>query len=142
MLTRPEQSATIALQALVDELGAPDVAIPDNGPKPAIPRGAPTPELLATTVAAVLPDNAVIVDESVEFAALRDCVHAAAGASLRELVAFDVYRGSGIESSRKSVGLGLILQEKDRTLTDEETDRVIAAVRVALTRGFGATFRE
>ena len=87
-------------------------------------------------------DLAVIVDESVEFAALRDCVHAAAGASLRELVAFDVYRGSGIESSRKSVGLGLILQEKDRTLTDEETDRVIAAVRVALTRGFGATFRE
>ena len=61
-------------------------------------------------------DLAVIVDESVEFAALRDCVHAAAGASLRELVAFDVYRGSGIESSRKSVGLGLILQEKDRTL--------------------------
>ena len=87
-------------------------------------------------------DLAVIVDESVEFAALRDCVHAAAGGSLRELVAFDVYRGSGIESSRKSVGLGLILQEKDRTLTDEETDRVIAAVRVALTRGFGATFRE
>ena len=87
-------------------------------------------------------DLAVVVDESIEFAALRECVHAAAGASLRELVAFDVYRGSGIESSRKSVGLGLILQEKDRTLTDDETDRVMTAVRVALTRGFGATFRE
>ena len=67
VLTRPEQSATSALQALVDELGAPDVAMPDNGPKPAIPRGAPTPELLATTVAAVLPENAVIVDESVSY---------------------------------------------------------------------------
>ena len=87
-------------------------------------------------------DLAVIVDEAVEFAALQACVVEAAGATLRELVAFDVYRGSGIESSRKSVGLGLILQEKDRTLTDDETDRVIAAVRVALTRGFGATFRE
>ena len=87
-------------------------------------------------------DLAVIVDESVEFAALQACVHEAVGATLRDLVAFDVYRGSGIESSRKSVGLGLILQEKDRTLTDDETDRVIATVRLALTRGFGATFRE
>lgn len=67
MLTRPEQSAEIALQALVDELGAPDVTMPDNGPKPDVPRGAPTPELLATTVAAVLPENAVIVDESVSY---------------------------------------------------------------------------
>ena len=66
-LTRPEQSAEIALQALVDELGAPDVKMPDNGPKPDVPRGAPTPELLATTVAAVLPENAVIVDESVSY---------------------------------------------------------------------------
>ena len=73
---------------------------------------------------------------------MRSCVIGAAGETLRELIAFDVYRGTGIESSRKSVGLGLILQEKDRTLTDDETDRVIAAVRVALTRGFGATFRE
>jgi acetolactate synthase-1/2/3 large subunit len=67
VLTRPEQNAALALQALVDELGAPDVAMPDNGPKPAIPRGAPTPELLATTIAAVLPENAVIVDESVSY---------------------------------------------------------------------------
>jgi acetolactate synthase-1/2/3 large subunit len=41
--------------------------MPDNGPKPDVPRGAPTPELLATTVAAVLPENAVIVDESVSY---------------------------------------------------------------------------
>jgi len=87
-------------------------------------------------------DLAVLVEESVAFEALRACVTEAAGAPLRELVLFDLYRGSGIESSRKSVGLGLILQEKDRTLTDEATDRVIAAVRSALTEGFGATFRE
>lgn len=87
-------------------------------------------------------DLAVVVDESVEFSALRSCVIGAAGEALRDLIAFDVYRGTGIESSRKSIGLGLILQEKDRTLTDEATDRVIAAVREALTRGFGATFRE
>jgi phenylalanyl-tRNA synthetase beta subunit len=40
------------------------------------------------------------------------------------------------------VALGLILQDKKRTLTDEDTDRVIASVRKALSQGLGAGFRE
>jgi acetolactate synthase-1/2/3 large subunit len=67
VLTRVEQNAEASLQALVDELGAPPAAIPDSDPKPAIPRGKPTPEGLATAMAAVLPEHAVIVDESVSF---------------------------------------------------------------------------
>jgi len=67
LLSRVEQNAEAALQALCDELGAPSVAIPSNGPKPSIVKGKPTPEDLATTIAAVLPDNAVIVDESVSY---------------------------------------------------------------------------
>jgi acetolactate synthase I/II/III large subunit len=67
VLSRPEQSAEGALQALVDELGAPEAAIPDNGPKPARASGKPTPENLATTIAAVLPDGAVVVDESISY---------------------------------------------------------------------------
>jgi len=55
---------------------------------------------------------------------------------------FDVYRGAGIESGRKSVALGLILQDKDRTLTDEDADRVVAQVRDALRASCGAVFRE
>ena len=67
VLSRIEQNPEAALQALVDELGAPPAEIPSNGPKPAIVKGKPTPEDLATTVAAVLPDGAVIVDESVSY---------------------------------------------------------------------------
>lgn len=67
VLTRPEQNAEAALQALVDELGAPAAAIPGNGAKPDVPRGKPAPETLATAVAAVLPEGAVIVDESVSY---------------------------------------------------------------------------
>jgi len=67
VLTRPEQNAEAALQALADELGAPAAAIPDNGPKPSVVTGKPTPENLATTIAAVMPDNAVVVDESVSY---------------------------------------------------------------------------
>jgi acetolactate synthase-1/2/3 large subunit len=67
VLSRIEQDAEAALQALVDELGAPPAAIPDNGPKAEIGRGKPTPEALASTFAAVLPEGAVIVDESISY---------------------------------------------------------------------------
>ena len=67
VLTRFEQDAQTALQALVDELGAPPADIPGNGPRPSVPSGKPTPENLASTVAATLPEGAVIVDESVSY---------------------------------------------------------------------------
>jgi acetolactate synthase-1/2/3 large subunit len=67
VLSRFEQNAEAALQALVDELGAPPAGIPGNGPKPSIVKGKPTPEDLATCIAAVLPEGAVIVDESVSY---------------------------------------------------------------------------
>jgi acetolactate synthase-1/2/3 large subunit len=67
VLTRYEQDPEQALAALVDELGAPQAAIPDPGPRPQPGRGAPTPEGLALTVAALMPENAIVSDESVSF---------------------------------------------------------------------------
>jgi acetolactate synthase-1/2/3 large subunit len=67
VLSRPDQDAEVALQALVDELGAPRVAIPDPGPRPDPGRGPVTPEGLAQTLAALMPENAIISDESVSF---------------------------------------------------------------------------
>ena len=67
VLSRPDQDAEFALEALVDELEAPPAEVPDSGPAPRIIFGKPTPENLATTIAAVLPDNAVVVDESISY---------------------------------------------------------------------------
>ncbi|MBC9178269.1 acetolactate synthase large subunit [Pseudoroseomonas ludipueritiae] len=67
VLTRYEQDAEAGLRALVEELGAPEVALPDAGPRPGIGRGAPTPEGLAQTVAALLPEGGIVADESVSF---------------------------------------------------------------------------
>ncbi|UBB18626.1 acetolactate synthase large subunit [Comamonas odontotermitis] len=66
-LARPEQSATEALRALADALGAPAVAIPDPGPRPEAARGAPTPEGLAQTVAALMPEGSIVSDESISY---------------------------------------------------------------------------
>jgi acetolactate synthase-1/2/3 large subunit len=67
VLSRPEQDAVAALAALAASLGAPPAAIPDPGPRPGPATGAPTPEKLAATVAALMPDDAIVADESVSY---------------------------------------------------------------------------
>uniref|UniRef100_UPI00269052A1 acetolactate synthase large subunit n=1 Tax=Teichococcus rhizosphaerae TaxID=1335062 RepID=UPI00269052A1 len=67
VLSRYEEDGLAALQALVDELGAPQAAIPDPGPRPEPARGAPTPEGLARTLAALMPEGGIVADESVSF---------------------------------------------------------------------------
>ncbi|MBZ6078232.1 acetolactate synthase large subunit [Microvirga puerhi] len=67
VLSRPDQDADAALQALVDELGAPEAPIPDPGPRPEAVGGAPTQEGLAQTLAALMPDDAIVSNESISF---------------------------------------------------------------------------
>lgn len=83
---------------------------------------------------AIRRDLAVVVDEATTLDELKKTVNLAAKGLLRELHVFDVYRGAGVEAGRKSIALGLILQETSRTLTDVEADTVMAAV-VALVKG-------
>jgi phenylalanyl-tRNA synthetase beta chain len=61
---------------------------------------------------------------------------------LKELLVFDVYHGNGVETGRKSLALGLILQDLDRTLTDEDADRTVRAVLDDLQAQLGARIRE
>jgi phenylalanyl-tRNA synthetase beta chain len=91
---------------------------------------------------AIRRDLAVVVDESVPLAQLKENVSVTARGLLRELRVFDIYRGPGIEPTRKSIALGLILQENSRTLTDQDADAVVAAVAERLRSEFGATIRD
>ncbi len=67
LLTRYEADPVAALRALAEEVGAGEAAIPDPGPRPEAARGAPTPEALARTLAATMPDDTIVADESVSF---------------------------------------------------------------------------
>ncbi len=91
---------------------------------------------------AVRRDLAMIVDETVAVQQIIDCIRRAAGELLKDVVVFDVYRGKGIETGRKSVATGLNLQDVSRTLTDEATDAVVAQVITDLVRECKATIRD
>ncbi|MBS0612292.1 MAG: phenylalanine--tRNA ligase subunit beta [Proteobacteria bacterium] len=87
-------------------------------------------------------DIALIVDEKVTYADIEENVSVSASGLLRELRIFDVYRGQGIETGRKSVALGLILQDSSRTLTDDDADAVVTAVVGRLRQKLNATIRD
>jgi acetolactate synthase-1/2/3 large subunit len=67
VLARPDEDAADALARLADELRAPPVAPPDYGPRQAPARGAVTSEAVAETLTALVPEDAILVDESISF---------------------------------------------------------------------------
>jgi len=76
------------------------------------------------------------------FGRIADRVSVAASTRLHELRVFDIYQGEGVESGRKSVALGLILQDLSRTLTDAEADGVVTAVCEELRSSLNARIRD
>jgi phenylalanyl-tRNA synthetase beta chain len=91
---------------------------------------------------AVRRDIAVLVARDVTAAELIAVARKVGGAVLRDVLIFDIYTGTGIESGLKSVALGLILQETSRTLSELEIDGAIAAVVESFSRDFNASIRE
>src|SRR5690606_38477972 len=69
---------------------------------------------------AIRRDIAPIVDEAVTVDALKRVVEEGAGPLLKELFVLSVYRGQQIEKGKKSIALGMNLQDTSRTLTDNE----------------------
>jgi acetolactate synthase-1/2/3 large subunit len=67
VLARPEQDLRAALADLAEALGAPAVPAPDPGPRPEAARGRPSSEAVAQSLAALLPEQAIIADESVSY---------------------------------------------------------------------------
>lgn len=87
-------------------------------------------------------DLAVVADEAISAARIRQTIARACGDVLQRLEVFDVYRGKGVEDGRKSLALGLILQDYSRTLTDSDGDSIVASVVQALAQDLGATLRD
>ena len=91
---------------------------------------------------AIRRDIAVIVDDSITADELVDAVESAAPDLIQSVRIFDIYKGDKIEAGRKSVAIGLILQETSRTLTDDDADAAMAAAVNKLEDKFAAVLRD
>ena len=86
-------------------------------------------------------DIAIIVEEPVTAMSLTQRIETLSPL-IRQVRVFDVYQGTGIETGKKSVALGLILQDDEETLIDVKVDGVIAEVLARLAQEFNAKLRE
>ena len=86
-------------------------------------------------------DLAVVVPDDLEAAALTATIRRAGGELLTEVRAFDEYHGEQVGQGRKSLAFALTFRSPDRTLTDEEVDRLLDGVRSKLRSEYSADFR-
>lgn len=87
-------------------------------------------------------DVAMIVDEGLQVADIEKAIREAGTEILKKVKLFDVYRGAQVGEGKKSVAFSLTYRHDDRTLTDEETDRVHGSVVETLKDKFKAVIRD
>ena len=86
-------------------------------------------------------DLALLLDEPVEYAALRRCAFKSGKRLLRSVSLFDVYRGDKIPAGKKQYALNFVLQDPERTLTDAEVEKTMDRILAAFQNEFGASLR-
>jgi len=86
-------------------------------------------------------DLAFLVPEAAAWADLEATLRRAVGPLLRQVTLFDRYVGQGVEPGFKSLAMGLILQDKSRTLTDRDVESVVAEAVSAMEREHHARIR-
>ena len=90
---------------------------------------------------AVTRDIAVVCDEAVTVGALEESIRRGAKGLLKDVSLFDIYRGPGVASGKKSVAFNLVLRADDRSLTGEEADEDVQSILAALKTDHNAVLR-
>ena len=84
---------------------------------------------------------AVVVEDSVTCERLLEAVQASGENMVENVELLDVYKGEQISPDRKSLTLSIVFRSRDRTLTDEEVNGVLAGIKEVLERDVDASFR-
>lgn len=90
---------------------------------------------------AVRRDLSLLLDRDVRFGQLKELAFRAEPRLLRWVDLFDVYQGEKLPKDRKSYALSFILQDPERTLTDEQVEKAMGRIRAVFERDLGAELR-
>lgn len=90
---------------------------------------------------AVRRDLALLVAEDLAFDAIENSIREQVGNLLLDMCVFDVYAGKGIPAGNKSLGIGITLQDQDRTLHEKEVNDIFGRLLSTLENKFNAVLR-
>jgi phenylalanyl-tRNA synthetase beta chain len=86
-------------------------------------------------------DFAFLVASDVSAEAVLKAARGAERSLITGVTLFDVYEGEKIEANRKSLGVEVVFQPRERTLTDAEIEAACAKVVAAVAKATGAVLR-
>jgi len=87
-------------------------------------------------------DLAIVVDEAIPAQAILDTLEATKLAYVERIELFDLYRGPRLPPGKKSLAILVLMQDTERTLTDDDIDAAMSGLLAALQDRHGATLRE
>lgn len=90
---------------------------------------------------AVERDIAVIVDEAIEVGQMEKAITKKGKKLLESVKLFDIYRDEKLGANKKSVAYSLIFRDKNKTLSDDEINKVMDEIISELKGKFGAELR-
>ena len=86
-------------------------------------------------------DIAIICNGNIAVRHILDALQETAPVEVESVEVFDVYFGPEIGPGRKSVAILVLMRDTQRTLTDADSERVVAGLVATLKERFGATLR-
>ncbi len=91
---------------------------------------------------AVERDFSFVCEESLEVGTISEVIRNAGGKLLESVKLFDIYRGPQIGENMKSVSFAVMLRDREKTLTDEDSDRIAGKILKALEEKLGIVLRK
>ncbi|MGA2221761.1 MAG: phenylalanine--tRNA ligase subunit beta [Verrucomicrobiia bacterium] len=91
---------------------------------------------------AVVRDVALVVDESIEHAAITAAIKKSQNKFLERVELFDIFRGGSIPTGKKSMAYSLMFRAVDRTLTDAEVNEAHERIKRQLQQALKCEIRE
>lgn len=119
----------VAFEAFIDRIPAPRKGGTGRPPLD-------LPELLP-----VRRDFAFLLDRATPADQVLRAARGADKGLISEVSVFDVYEGKGVEDGKKSLAIEVVLQPRDKTLTDKEIDAVSEKVVAKVTKATGGALR-
>lgn len=86
-------------------------------------------------------DLALLLDEGVAYSDIRRSIIRAGKKMVKSVSLFDVYRGDKIPAGKKQYAVSFVLQDLEKTLTDNDTERIVNNILGLLQKEFGVQIR-
>jgi len=87
-------------------------------------------------------DLSMIIDKAIPFSRIREIAMKSGKEMVKSVTLFDVYESEKLEKGKKSYAVGFVLQDKSKTLTDKEIDKIMNRLQGNLEKQIDARIRQ